>query len=423
MHIRKNGKPEDVKIFGVHSDTPGSLNIAFGDGPNLDGFSRIRVSDPDTVFDSTFQYDLQPLIFQPVTANGGAVAHIANSSSAELSLDGTAGGSAILQSKPYIRYLPGKSQLVLMTGVMGAAVAGVKKRVGYFDTNDGVFFEQNGTTDYAFTQRTSTSGSPSDATRVARADWNLDALDGTGPSGVNLDLTKNFILVIEFQWLGMGRVRCGFDIDGRIYMVHQFLNAGALSTVYMRTANLPVRWSIEGNSAAAMHATCSSVQSEGGADRFLAYHFKYDRPVVTAGSGALTYAFSIRPKATFNSITNRYKIDISGFDCLVTGNSPVLVSIYYGGTVGGTPTWTDVNATYSGVQVDTAGTPSGGFKVDSFWVAASNQTKSAFPKSFSARYPLCLDYAGTGFNIYTVYVTGIGGASTCYPGAAWEETR
>lgn len=412
----------DGSYDNVRMDTTGALNVAFGDSANLDGFSRLRISNPDTIFDSTFQYTLQPLIFETVTANGGNVAHSPADASASLTLNGTASGSAILQSKEYHRYLPGKSQLVLITGVLGTAVSGVTKRVGLFDANDGIFFEQNGTTDYAFVQRTSTGGSPSDANRVARSSWNIDPLDGTGRSGLNINLTKNYILIIELQWLGNGRVRVGFDVNGRIYMVHQFLNAFNLSTVYMRTANLPIRWSISGGTAASCLATCASVQSEGGSGNFLSYQFAYNRAVVTAANGTATYAFSIRPAPTYNSITNRSRIVPTTFNCLVTGNYPVLVEVYYGTAVGGSPSWAAMNA-YSALQVDTAGTPSGGVKVSSFWVAASAQSKESAARSFSARYPLTLDVAGTGYNMMTVYVTAIGGTSTCYPGMIWEEVR
>jgi hypothetical protein len=221
----------------------------------------------------------------------------------------------------------------------------------------------------------------------------------------------------------MGRVRVGFDIGGAIVYVHEFLNANVLAVPYMKTANLPIRWEITGGTAASMLATCSSVSSEGGSDRFLSYQFAYNRAVVTAGNGTQTYAFSIRPKATFNSITNRTLIRPISVDCMVTGDRPVEVEVYYGTTVGGTPSWGDMNTTYSGLQVDTAGTVTGGVKIDQFWVTATAQSKSSVNRSFSARYPLTLDIAGTGYNNMTVFVTAIGGTSTCYPGITWEEVR
>ncbi len=245
------------------SNFPASFGIS--DGPNLDAFSRLRVSTPVGLFDSSFQYDLQPLLYYTVTANSGTVTHTAAYSSAKLSTAAVASSSALLQSKQYHRYIPAKSQLVVMTQIMGAAVAGITRRAGYFDDNDGVFLEQNGITDVALVRRTSTSGSPVD-NRVVQASWNLDPLNGAGPSGITLDLSKASILVIDLQWLGMGRIRVGFDIGGIIVYVHEFLNANVLTVPYMKTANLPVRWSASGNGVSDMYATCAAVISEGGTE-------------------------------------------------------------------------------------------------------------------------------------------------------------
>jgi len=172
-----------------------------------------------------------------------------------------------------------------------------------------------------------------------------------------------------------------------------------------------------------MLATCCSVQSEGGADRSFSYSFGYHRASLSAGSGTQTYAFSIRPKALFNSITNRMLIRPNLFDCVVTGVNPVLVEIYYDTTVGGSPAWTDMQAAHSALQVDTAGTPSGGFKVADFAVNAGASVAGVQTSRFFARYPLVLNIAGTGYHTFTVYVTGLGGASACMPGIQWEEVR
>jgi len=398
--------------------------VVIGDGANVDGFSRLRTSNPVTVFDSTFRYNLQPLVWQTVTANGATITHSAPNASAIMTLDGTAGGSAILQTRQYFPYVPGKSQLILMTGVAGAAVAGVTKRGGYYDNNDGVFWEQASDGTIYAVERTSTSGSPSDSNKVASSDWNLDKMDGTGPSGFTFDVTKSYIAVIDLQWLGMGRVRFGFDINGQIIYCHEFRNANNLSTVYMRTGSLPVRWEISGNVAASMQCTCCAVVSEGGADKFLGYNFGYARSAgVNAASGAQTLAFNFRPKSTFNSITNRFYIEIEDVFCAVGGNYPVLVEVYHNTTVGGAPSWADSDATYSGAQFDTAGTPSGGVRIMSFVVAAGATSKGTGSRLVSARYPITMDYAGTGYTNVTVYVTGLGGASLCYPGMNWEEVR
>lgn len=401
------------------------VDIKFADSGALDAFARLRVSQPNTLFDSVFHYDLQPLIYYTSTANGGTVTHDPDLSGAVLALDGTASGSAIIQSKAYHRYIPGKSSLIAMTTTFGAAAVDVVRRAGYFDTSDGIFLEQNENTDVAFVRRTSTSGSPAD-NRVVQSAWNLDRLDGSGvtnPSGLTLDLAKDQILIFDMQWLGMGRVRAGFSIDGRFVYAHEFLSANTLSVPYMKTASLPLRWQITGDAAADMLAVCGTVQSEGGGESHLGYQFSYPSASVTAGSGTQTYAFSLRPKATFNSITNRIPIRLLQFGCCVSGVNPVLVEVYYDTTVGGSPSWADVDGTYSAVQVDTAGTPSGGVRILSFVAGAAAAADVNQTHDFDARYPLALSIDGSGYTNLTVYVTGLGGSSACYPTALWEELR
>lgn len=78
-HMEKHLAPKPVQgtvvaLGPVTNDQlrASNIDVQLGDSANLDGFSRLRTSDPDTVFDSTFQYDLQPLLYEQVTANGGA---------------------------------------------------------------------------------------------------------------------------------------------------------------------------------------------------------------------------------------------------------------------------------------------------------------------------------------------------------------
>jgi hypothetical protein len=163
-------------------------------------------------------------------------------------------------------YQPGKSLLIFNTFVMNAQESKLEQRVGTFDANNGIFFEDTGT-GYQIVRRTYTSGSSVD-TNVAQASWNGDKLDGTGASGYTLDPTKATILFTDYEWLGMGSVRVGFVIDGKFITAHTFLNANNLDTVYIQTANLPIRYEIETtgtiSGAAVLQQVCSSAITEGG---------------------------------------------------------------------------------------------------------------------------------------------------------------
>ena len=250
--------PEKV-VFGTTGN-----DVAFADH-TVDAFGRLRISQPYTLFDSQNRFQADPQFDTSLTGSG-AFAHLSNESSNSMTV-GTAIGEVIRQTKRVFPYQPGKSLLTLATFAMSESQANLRQRVGYFGSDDGVYFEQN-ETDLRFVIRTSTSGSASDARYVIQANWNVDKLDGTGPSGYTLDETKTQILLIDYEWLGVGTVRVGFVIDGKNIICHKFYNANNLTSVYMKTAILPIRYEITATdtigSAATMKQICSTVISEGG---------------------------------------------------------------------------------------------------------------------------------------------------------------
>jgi hypothetical protein len=174
-------------------------------------------------------------------------------------------------------YQPGKGLLVLATFAMNTPTAGIRQRVGFFNTGNGVFFELNGTTKSMVLRSSSipTPGTPSDVRTINQANWNGDKLDGTGPSGITLDVSKTQIFWCDFEWLGVGSVRTGFVINGQYIVCHTFQNANVQTSVYMTTAILPVRYEIKNVSAgvgASMKHICSNVVSEGGYEQYSPSH-------------------------------------------------------------------------------------------------------------------------------------------------------
>jgi hypothetical protein len=235
-------------------------------GNNVDAFGRIRVSNPLTIFDSKSIMS-QNSLFDPSTASGASITYTANKSTVNLNVTEAASSKAIRQSKRVMSYQPGKSLLIFNTFVMNTLTANLKQKVGLFDANNGIFFTADGTT-LKIVRRTYTSGAAVD-TEVNQSSWNGDKLDGTGASGFTLDAAKSNILFIDIEWLGVGSVRVGFVINGQLITAHTFYNANSLTTVYMQTANLPIRYEIEraGTLTAGTYTLqqiCSSCISEGG---------------------------------------------------------------------------------------------------------------------------------------------------------------
>lgn len=257
----------------------------------LDAFGRQRVSQPYTLFDSQNRYAADNQ-FDTSTSGTGSTTFNTNQASVSLSVTGAGFGSVVRQTYRSFPYQPGKGLLLLATFQMGNATAGgVTKRVGYFNDQNGVFFQRDGGVN-SFVTRSNTTGTPSDARAVTQANWNGDKLDGTGASGLTLDLSHPQILWMDFEWLGVGSVRCGFIINGQYIVCHTFNTANVYgTTVYMTTAILPVRYEIV--SASAVDATltqiCCSVVSEGGFEQTSIDHVARRTSIFTTINTAATF--------------------------------------------------------------------------------------------------------------------------------------
>jgi hypothetical protein len=193
---------------------------------------------------------------------------------------------------------------------------------------------------------------------VAQANWNIDPFDGTGPSGITLDLTKTQILWASAQWLGVGRVLVGFDVNGRLYPAHQFRNANVLAVPYTGTFNLPVRIqaqtvatethvsagyfdstggvflkTVNAGAGGTANFVCCSVQSEGASE---ARGFPQSQsPGITAiGVTTRRPIISIRPSDTFQGMTNRAHIDIEDYWLTASSNGSIY-EVIIGGTLTG----------------------------------------------------------------------------------------
>lgn len=402
------------------------VDVNISDGA-ADGFGRLPVASPTAIYDAQFTYDLQPLLYEPLTNGSGAtVTHDSTNRRAKLSFSSTAtGGYAFMQSYEYFRYQPGKAQQIFMSFVFGASVSGVTKIAQYGD-NDCAYRFGESAGDLYFEIIANTAAGDQNA---VQDDWNIDKLDGTGESGKTIDITKAQILVIDFQALYSGRVRFGFDIDGRIIWAHEFLTANNLEYPYIQTANLPVKIGMQTSSTVTcdMYFHCCSVLSSGGVDETLGYEFSTPDVSVTAGSATRTHLMSIRPRTTFNSITNRIKVAIIEINIIVTGSNSVFWELCLGQGFSVAPTYSNVNATYSSVDYGTGGTMSGSpsILVDSGYVSATASSKSTTQMTLTSRYPITLDAAGAVRSLGTLslVVTGLSGTSATRGTIKFKEIR
>jgi len=339
------------------SVTPnGALKVAQEGG---DAFGRIQMSEASRLAEYVFSHTNAD-DFESVVFGGGAFEHHPEYSGMVLRVDGANGSKAQMTSHLYHRYQAGLSQNIIMTAASGdAGKAGLVRRWGYYDDQDGVFFELNGTTLYAVV-RSTTSGSMVE-TKIPQSEWNSNRINGeTGffnIGGYDIDVTKDNIWWMDIQWLGAGTVRFGIFHDGERIVCHEEHHDGRLPVSYMRTGSLPLRYEILNTSATAstseLTVFCATVQCEGKfTPETLPFAHTHATPDVLTTTAPVTIS-SMRMKQTLNSQDNRATALPQNMSVYTSGGA-VVVEVVKNGTLGdagaGTP-WSE-DAVGSGVEFD-----------------------------------------------------------------------
>ena len=261
----------------IQADHRGKLLQQGPDSGALDAFGRQRFSQPFTLFDSILRYSKRTDLWDEAVVGGGTTNFLTNESSLELKTTVASGDTVLRRSLKHFPYQPGKSLLIMASFVGNAPIAGLVQEVGYFDDDNGIILRANGTT-LQFVIRSSATGTIQENV-VSQAAWNIDTF-------ATLDFTKANIFVTDLEWLGVGRVRCGFVIDGEIRYCHEFNHSNSIDKVYMTSAILPVSYRLYNSSAIASPAVlkqiCTSVVSEGG--------YQPTGPIYITGRGASNFA-------------------------------------------------------------------------------------------------------------------------------------
>jgi hypothetical protein len=280
-------------------------------GTATDAFGRLRVSSTKTLFDSTHRFSDNGLWATSNTSGNSSYSFSNNQSMITMTVGTTPNAEVIRETTRVFSYQPGKSLLIMSSFAMNEPKANVRQRVGYHGAENGIYFENDGTTNY-FVLRSNTSGTITE-TKIAQSDWNMDKFDGTGYSSQSggaehtggLDVSKTNILWMDIEWLGVGDVRCGFVVDGRLIPAHIFHNDNKNTVPYMTTASLPLRYEIKNTGITTSNSTlkqiCSTVMSEGGYDLLgtqQAVQTPVDSPIDLAVAGTYYNLISLRLKST-----------------------------------------------------------------------------------------------------------------------------
>jgi hypothetical protein len=396
-------------------------------GMSVDAFGRSRVSQPLTLFDSSHRYKDNGL-WSTSNSAGTTYEFNANAGLMELNLPTTSGAEIIRETTKVFSYQPGKSLQILNTVVMEPPKANLRQRVGYFGNNNGVYLEANGT-NIAWVERSFSNGTVVE-TRAEQANWNIDTLLGavpSSPSQATLDMSKAQIVFHDIEWLGLGSVRCGFVIDGKLIHCHSFHHANYITSTYMTTASLPVRYEIRNTGTTAnsslMKQVCTSVMSEGG------YELRGVQQAVGTPVGTGYYCAVANTMYPIVSI----RLKSTALDAIVIPTAASLLgkgngvdfkwSIIAGGTVTNTEVWTSAGSNSAVEYTLTANAITGGRVCATGYFNSSTQSSPTIDILKQALFQFQLERNGlTGAQEpFTIAVQSGSATSNCYASLDWEE--
>lgn len=421
----------------------GNCGVSTGaGGGGYDAFGRVRYSEPFTLADYSHQYGEESDMLTKTVGSGSTMVYNTNRASVSLIVGTGSGDSVIHQSRMYHHYMPGKSQFALMSFNFQNVRENTSKRVGYFDNRNGVFLQQAGNGTVSIVKRSFTTGIVSD-TVINQSNWNLDKLDGTTASGIDLDFTKTQLFATDFQWLGVGKIRCGIVVSGQLTYFHEFNHSNIEENVYWSFPSLPVRCEVVNTGTAvgitSMQQICATVLSEGGY-RESGFEFAFGNGAinVTGSNSApnnIKCLMAIRCANTFGGYPNRNNIRISDLQILAT-SSPCKWTLYKlpgnANITGGT--WNSLgseSAVEYNAGVGTSFTLTGGYAKATGWIAANNPsgkqasgTVSLDPTSARANY-IAQNIDSNDSNIFAVIVENLttNAPTDVYCSLQWRETR
>ena len=393
---------------------------------SFDAFGRMRVSEPLTLFDSSHRYSDNNLWVASTGVNGSGVF---NSGQGLVDMMTTSASGSFVKRETVrnFAYQPGKSLLTLNTFVMAPAKNNLRQRVGYFGSSNGIYLQLGGSNGsvLSFVKRTSVNGVVGQEFTINQSDWNGDKLDGTGASGLTLDITKAQILWMDIEWLGVGSVRIGFIINGQYIVCHTFHHANNIASTYITTASLPIRYEIENigatTGASTLKQICSTVISEGG----------YEMRGLQQGIGtSITDPKALAAKGTFYPLVSlRLKSDrlesvaiISAASVLPAANANYIWRLLGAPTTSG-GAWVSAGAN-SSIEYNISGTAiTGGRVYAQGFISSTTQGHNSINLNKQDLFQLQLEkngFIGSGYEI-SLAISSDTDTRTAFGSLDWEE--
>lgn len=413
----------------------------------LDAFGKLRVSNPTTLLDirfpgqSTGSSSFLNNNLQICSDSSGS--YTGSYLDSRLVISASGAGYYISQSRNYCTYQPGKSLLFMASGVLYPGDNNYTTRIGYFDNvlplsntlvvNNGLYFQQAGG---VYSININSSGISVE--NISQTNWNIDKMDGFGPSGLNLNFSQTQLFVIDMEWLGVGRVRFGFYAYGRIQYCHQVTNINTLIQPYTTSINLPICYSIHNETGSGSNANyftqiCSTVISEGG-------YSPLGKPFTTSNNiTSVSVANSEVPLLFLRGGSSNYyhqNIVPTSLTAISSSTNDFMwyrLRLYLAGdnpfSPGGSITWTDVDASNSVCQYATSlasgtFTPSNSIIIDqNYFYGRGTNSFNPLGDVFSNQVLQLTSNISNVADILvlTCYKVGSSSASAVYGVMSWQE--
>jgi len=315
--------------------------VKYSDSPNIDAFGRLRIAAVTNLLDIKHVYDKNPLQVDEVTA--GTATSVFSQEYARVRMSTSSNNDLVIRkTKTHPIYQPGKSQLFEASFSNFQLETNVIKRVGGFTTItastydsvfDGFFLESNGVSNTISFQiwRSGTT-----IFSAATTTWDTSEFDP-----VNLDWSNTQLVLIDYQWLGVGRMRFGIALSGQTIYFTEHNCSNNESSVYMSSPNQPIRYEIRqvGSGSGSFDMICSQVSTEGALNGLYSTVGVIHSTTATLSSSGTKYPYiGYRLKPLYKSVTSQF----SNLSILNTSNDNYLTTIEFNPTLSATPTWTDI---------------------------------------------------------------------------------
>ena len=389
--------------------------------------NRVKVSTVEIADFATFTTGKDTDIWDEiVTGDDSSSEHDPYLGMVKMTVGPNVGDKVYRQTKRVQRYIPGRQGEVSMTMIFGTPTTGIRRRFGLFDELNGFFFEDSGDGTYRCVLRRNSALGVVDEESFTRAEWNVDPLDGTGPSGITADPTAIQHMSIEYEWYGAGMIEWNFIIENNKYPIHRIWHGNTHNHTWAAKAALPVRIEIENTGGAAgTHTFYQGSHSFGveATTEILGRQNSISNPITgksTGSANTFTPMVAIRLKSTaLDSV-----VIPDEFSAATLDNTNIFVRAIELPTVTG-GTWVSFSDDSAVEYNITATGYSGGQVLSTTFVNATNQgTIFTFPeRSLTQLLRNTTTTLGDTSGIFLIAIASVGANKDGFASLGWIEVR